>query len=177
MTGMRRFNNGFTMIEILVVLIVVGLLAALAVANLGGNQQKREMENAVSKMFLLMQTASEQAVLDNSEIGLKLGEQEYRFLRFEGITGEWVPMKDRMFRNYQYPEWLVVTDIIEDNLPRLTTDEAPLRPDIVFFSSGEITPFEMEFTIGSDTDLMYRIYTDKTGQLDWLKPGEKEEQW
>lgn len=177
MTGMRRFNNGFTMIEILVVLIVVGLLAALAVANLGGNQQKREMENAVSKMFLLMQTASEQAVLDNSEIGLKLGEQEYRFLRFQDITGEWVPMEGRMFRNYRYPEWLVVTDIIEDNLPRLTTDEAPLRPDIVFFSSGEITPFEMEFTIGNDTDLMYRIYTDKTGQLDWLKPGEREEQW
>lgn len=177
MTGMRRFNQGFTMIEILVVLIVVGLLAALAVANLGGNQQKREMENAVSKMFLLMQAASEQAVLDNSEIGLKLDEQEYRFLRFQDITGEWVPMKDRMFRNYQWPEWLVVTDIIEDNLPRLTTDEEQLRPDIVFFSSGEITPFEMEFTIGTDTDLMYRIYTDETGQLDWLKPGEKGEQW
>lgn len=173
----RRHNNGFTMIEILVVLIVVGLLAALAVANIGGNQQKREMDNAVSQMFLLMQSANEQAVLDNSEIGLKLKEQAYRFMRFDDLTGEWVPMKDRMFRSYRYPEWLVVTDIIEDDLPRLTTDEDQERPDIVFFSSGELTPFEMEFTIGSDTDLMYRIYTNETGELDWLQPGEEEEEW
>lgn len=177
MTTMRRQINGFTMIEILVVLVVVGLLAALAVANIGGNQQKREMENAVSQMFLLMQSASEQAVLDNSEIGLKLEEKQYRFLRFDDLTGEWVPMKDRMFRSYRYPEWLVVTDIIEDDLPRLTTDEDQERPDIVFFSSGEVTPFEMEFTIGSDTDLLYRVFVNETGQLDWQKPGEEEEAW
>lgn len=177
MKSHRQHTDGFTMIEILVVLVVVGLLAALAVANIGGNQQKREMENAVSQMFLLMQTASEQAVLENSEIGLKLEEQKYRFLRFDDMTGEWAPMADRMFRTYRYPEWLVVTDIIEDDLPRLTSDGDELRPDLVFFSSGEVTPFEMEFTIGSDTDTLYRIYTNEAGQLDWLKPGEEEEDW
>ena len=59
--GRRADQNGFTLIEILVVLIIVGLLAALAVFNMAGSSQQRELESQVRDLYLLMQTASEQA--------------------------------------------------------------------------------------------------------------------
>ncbi|HAS77079.1 MAG TPA: type II secretion system protein GspH, partial [Marinobacter adhaerens] len=76
----RSRQTGFTLIEILVVLVVVGLLASLAVFTMGGSSQQRELENEVRELYLLMQTASEQAVLNNLELGLKLEEDGYQFV-------------------------------------------------------------------------------------------------
>ena len=50
--GRRADQNGFTLIEILVVLIIVGLLAALAVFNMAGSSQQRELESQVRELYL-----------------------------------------------------------------------------------------------------------------------------
>ena len=79
----RTRQSGFTLIEILVVLVVVGLLAALAVMSMGGSSRDREMENEVRELYLLMQTASEQSILNNTELGLILEDDSYRFVAWE----------------------------------------------------------------------------------------------
>ncbi|WP_394373276.1 type II secretion system minor pseudopilin GspH [Marinobacter xestospongiae] len=167
--------RGFTMIEILVVLVVVGLLAALAIVNLGGGSQLRELKNEVQELYLLMQTASEQAVLNNQELGLVMEEEGYRFVLYDDLNGEWVGQPERLFRPRQWPEWLVATLQAEGDAPRLASDEDKLRPDLVFFSSGETTPFEAEFTLGSDTDHRHRIESDGLNGLDWRAPGDEDE--
>ncbi|MFL1465814.1 type II secretion system minor pseudopilin GspH [Marinobacter sp. HN1S83] len=172
----RASASGFTLIEILVVLIVVGLLAALAVLNLGGGSQQREMENHVREMFLLMQTASEQAVLNNKELGLLLEEGSYRFVTLNEQANEWTQPGERMFRQRSFPDWLLVTEFIESDTPRLASEEDKLRPDIVFFSSGETTPFEVEFTIGSDSSYMHVLASDGISPLEWRRPGGDEEE-
>lgn len=172
----RRESAGFTMIEILVVLVVVGLLAALAIVNLGGSAQKREMENEIREIYLLMQTASEQAILNSQELGWMVEEGGYRFLLFDDETASWTKLDERLFRPRRLPEWLTLTPLLENNMPRLTSDEEALRPDIVFFSSGETTPFELQGTIGRDTDAMHIILSDGFSGLEWLRPGDDEEE-
>lgn len=167
----RTRQRGFTMIEILVVLIIVGLLAALAVFNLGGNSQQRELESQVRELYLLMQTVQEQAVLNNLEMGLLLEEDGYRFVAFQDADGEWKASGERMFRKHTLPEWLTVTPYVESDAPRLASAEDRLRPDVVFFSSGETTPFEIEFTLGKDTDLMHVIASDGISPMEWRPPG------
>ena len=54
-------QRGFTLIEIMVVMVVVGLMAVIAVVNLGSGAEQRELDNVSRKMFMLMETASEQA--------------------------------------------------------------------------------------------------------------------
>lgn len=169
----RKPARGFTMIEILVVLIVVGLLAALAVANLGGSAQQRELENTARELFLLMQTASEQAVVNNQELGMVLEDDSYRFLMLDELEGTWVSQPERLFRPRQLPEGLVVTSVIESDLPTLAGEEEVAQPDLMFFSSGEVTPFELELSLSETSDVRYRIESDGFDGVSWLKPGEE----
>ncbi len=173
----RAADSGFTLIEILVVLIIVGLLASLAVFSMGGNSQQRELENHVRELYLLMQTASEQAVLNNLELGLLLEDDGYQFVAFQDESGEWKPSGERLFNQRSLPDWMTVTQFVESDAPRLTSAEDKLRPTIVFFSSGESTPFEIEFTIGSDSDLMHSLASDGVSPLEWRQPGSEEEEW
>lgn len=169
--------RGFTLIEIMVVMVVVGLLAVIAVVNLGGGAKQRELENAARELFLLMQTASEQAVLNNRELGVVLDDDTYRFLAYNDIKREWEPQRERLFKQRRLPDWLAMTYTVEDDLPTLPgtkSDEDKPRPDVVFFSSGETTPFELEMAIGDAKEGIYRIESDGLNGLEWHTPGEEE---
>lgn len=173
--SLKQRPAGFTMIEILVVLIVVGMLAALAVANLGGGTQKRELENTARELFLLMQTASEQAVLNNQELGMVLEDDSYRFLALDEVEGTWVSQGERLFQPRELPQGLVVTSVIESDLPTMAGAEDTLQPDLMFFSSGEVTPFELELSLSADSEVRHLIESDGFEGVSWLKPGEEDE--
>tara|TARA_Y100001001_G_scaffold157182_1_gene174936 strand:+ start:3272 stop:3802 length:531 start_codon:yes stop_codon:yes gene_type:complete len=168
----RAPHTGFTLIEILVVLVVVGLLASLAVFTMGGSSRQRELEDEVRELYLLMQTASEQAVLNNLELGLRLEQDSYQFLAFRDQTGDWKASGERLFRARSLPEWLTVTEFIESGAPRLVSSKDTLLPDVVFFSSGETTPFELEFTIGNGSDTLHVLASDGVSPMRWRKPGD-----
>lgn len=172
----RAATAGFTLIELLVVLVLVGLLASLAVFTLGGDAHQRETENVVRELYLLMQTASEQAVLDNRELGLLLEDDGYRFLAFSEEERRWTTPRERLFRPRSLPQWLEVTRYIENDVPRLASSSGGdrLLPDIVFFSSGELTPFQLEITPDPDANLPHILESDGIRGIHWRKPGDAE---
>lgn len=175
----RSRASGFTLIEILVVLVVVSMLVALATFTLGGNSKRRDLDNEAEQFFLLMQTLSEQAVLNNTEFGLVMEEDQYRFLVYDPQTGNWRPSGERMFRSRALPQWLVVTRYIANDTPRLARDsdsnDDQQVPDVVLFSSGETTPFELEFSLASSgpasDDYVHSISSDGVSPVQWQHPG------
>ncbi len=172
-------QSGFTMIEILVVLVLVGLLASLAIVNLGGGREQREMTSKIRELYVLMQTASEQAILNNEELGLVIDEEGYRFVVFDELEREWASESARLFQGRGFPEWMSVTLFTEGDIPRLASgeddeedEENQLRPDIVFYSSGETTPFELEFLATMSPDQIYRLESDGLNEIEMKTPGD-----
>lgn len=168
-------QRGFTLIEILVVLVIVGLMAALAVFTMGGSSQQRELDSEVQNLYLRMQVASEQAVMNNLETGLVVDEDGYRFVVFDDKTQNWQLSNERLFRAHGLPPWLETNAKVDSDAPRLNNENSKLRPDVVFFSSGESTPFEIEMTVAGQTYEPHRLRSDGINPMHWQKPGAEAE--
>ncbi|WP_227712344.1 type II secretion system minor pseudopilin GspH [Marinobacter zhanjiangensis] len=174
-------QSGFTMIEIMVVLVLVGLLASLAVVNLGGGSQQREMTSKIRELYVLMQTASEQAILNNEELGLVIDEQGYRFVVYDEREREWKTESERLFQGRGFPEWMSVVLFSEGDIPRLASrddeddEDTRLQPDIVFYSSGETTPFELEFQLTQSSDRVYSLVADGLNEIEMKTPSDTDD--
>lgn len=179
--GSGRHVQGFTLIEILVVIVVVGLLASIAVVNFGSTSQTRELENHARDVFLQLQLAADQAVLNNQELGLAIKDQTWTFVVYDEETGAWQPLPPPGLKGGVFPEWVSV-DVQREGervlAARDAQDEAQL-PQIALFSSGEVTPFELRLRIGKDgasakdEARTYVLFSDGVNGLDWRKPGEE----
>ncbi|PAV25636.1 type II secretion system protein GspH [Tamilnaduibacter salinus] len=165
----------------MVVLVVVGLLAVIAVVNLGSGGQRQALENDIRELFLLMQTASEEAVFNNQELGVRVTDEGYRFLALDPLEESWEPLGERLFEPRQWSEGVVVTLDVDTSLPGLASgeddggEEEALQPDIVFFSSGESTAFELVFSPRGRDEVRHRLETDGLEPIEWLRPGESDD--
>lgn len=61
----RQRQSGFTLLEIMVVIVILGILASLVVPNLMGNKEKADRQKAVSDIVAL-ESALDMYKLDNN---------------------------------------------------------------------------------------------------------------
>lgn len=138
-------NHGFTLIEILVVLVIAGaLIGALVLAS--GGSGPRDLENAARRAQSLIAVACERAVIGGRDIGFAPVEGGLRFGYFE-LDG-WREMADRPNDELR-PRAL--GDGIElaaerDGEPLDLEPDAPVEPPFACLSSGELTPFTLRLT-------------------------------
>ena len=79
--------RGFTLVEILVVLLVIGILTAIAVVSLSAIGQAPRSEQAARRLASLIELASQQAVLTGNRYGLRVSRDGYVF--YQRHDGAW----------------------------------------------------------------------------------------
>ncbi|MBT8135467.1 MAG: type II secretion system minor pseudopilin GspH [Gammaproteobacteria bacterium] len=177
MTVVRR-ARGFTLLELMVVIVIVGVLVSLAVMSLGDNAARR-LEEEATRFGSLLRLAADEAVLQGRDIGVVIDESSYSFHVIDDQFGQWQPMAaDRLFRQRNMIEGIRLELAIDDislELPPPATepddedlqDTEPVNPQVLLLSSGEITPFELLFEfVDIDRRLLLRV--SGTGEIDLL---------
>ncbi len=155
----REATAGFTLIEVMVVVVIIGILINFAVLSLRSHSPADQLNEEAHRLQSLLQIASEEALLRSSFIGVDITETGYGFLRLEEET--WRPVDDTLFRNRELPEEVQIS-VTTGQPPG--DDEEKRTPEIILLNSGEITPFDLKIS-SIHSDDYFRLSGDETGEL------------
>jgi len=161
-------QSGFTLLELMVVLVLIGIIFGFAVLSFGGDKIAEAMERETRRLVTLVSLAGDEAVLRGDEIAIHFTDEKYRFLVL-GPTG-WgaAPDSDRLLGEYHLPPGVQLRLEVEGEVPELTepTGDTSLSPQVYILSSGEMTPFAV--TLSSDQS-RYRYHLEVTllGEAEW----------
>lgn len=136
--------KGFTLLELLVVLVIIGIMAGFAVLQIG-DRSGDWLKDEVKRIEIVVRLAREEAILEGREYGMAFSEKGYTFYELDDEGENWLPVEaDDLLKDRGFPEGLHYLLIVEDQVVPLE-EELPESPQVFVFSSGEVTPFSIEF--------------------------------
>lgn len=145
--------KGFTLLELLVALVLIGIILSFATLTLDSGEDRRVKEEA-HRFFNLIKLAQEESILNGRELALEIDSQGYRFTILTD-EGQQV-IDDPVFRERVFAEFIHPVINIEKSQFFLKTDkeEEDTAVKIFILSSGELTPFQVEFPA---SDKIYQV--------------------
>lgn len=158
-------QRGFTLLELMVVIVIVGVVMTFVTLSLGGDRRAEQLQREAQRLAALMDLASEEAILRSQQIGVRFGNTDYEFYRLE--AGSWQPLsQDNQFRRRALPTGISLDLELEDAPPlSLDTAEEDQAPQVFILSSGEMTPFILTFS-AAETRHRYLVKGGLTGELE-----------
>jgi general secretion pathway protein H len=158
---LQRAENGFTLLELLVVIVIVSILFTFTTLAIRSSSPEDLIQTEAQRLDRLLQLAQEEAILKGEQFGLEFKPDGYRFMRY--VDYVWQPMEnDRQLRQRKLPLDMKIEVEIEQVEILLETDKQTsqsddsneekdkekIKPQVFLLSSGEITPeFSARFVI------------------------------
>jgi general secretion pathway protein H len=154
---MRRLNQGFTLIEVLVVMVILGVLAGAVALSVGDRGKDAHIKESAQRFFGLTQMLSDEALFENKDLAIYFTPEHYEFYYFsppETIEqpGTWQKYTSPPFKSHELEESLSFELNIEDERVDLNLVEEgdlgddgvkKITPQLIFWASGEMPLFEL----------------------------------
>ena len=173
----RARSAGFTLIEIMIVVFIIGLVTAAAVITFGGERRDTELEREAQRLDALFDYVREQAELQTRDYGFRVNDVGYSFVVFDVLQNQWrAADEDDAMRQRPFPEGIEPQVVIDGRRIVLDRKEKSLeefKPQLMIFANGDLTSFEITLRREGGGP-MARIYTDEQLAIHLLLPGEEE---
>lgn len=167
--GLRHRSRGFTLLEIMVVVLIIGILINFAVLSVGDRALADTLDNESRRVERLLVLAQEEAELQGLLIGLRVTEDQLQWVGLGGGEDRWVPYAETGALRIRplTPPVEIALSIEGRRVPPAQTLEDPkasMEPQGLFLSSGEATPMVLDLT-APPLDTIYRIEVDALGRV------------
>jgi general secretion pathway protein H len=150
--SVRHRLQGFTLIEILVVIVIIGVMLGTMMLSLGDRGQDSQLEKERDRLVALINYVQERAALQTIEYGLRCEQGGYRFVMYDSRKAQWLedPL-DELLRARSLPDGLELALSVEDRAivlaaradPRKPVASLDLTPQVMIYSSGDLTRFRL----------------------------------
>lgn len=171
---------GFTLVEVMLVMLLIGLLATTVVMNFSGESREERLEKEAERFQQIFQFVAETAMLKQQEWGLYVLPDRYGFLYYNTDDGKWAEADEPAgLQQHELPADITLqleleglpgeeTNLLSKLEWQLDDDEQadedskiPVLPQVFILSSGEISPFKLLLSENSDlTPLYSAVSTD-----------------
>jgi len=183
MRAARAQSSGFTLIELMVVVFIIGLIASAAVITFGGDRRDTELDKEGERIHALLDYAREQAELQTRDYGMRINDHAYSFVVFDVMRNEWrTANEDDSLREREFPEGMVPTVVLEGRPIVLSVKKddkkkgvEDFKPQIMVFANGDLSSFEITLQ-REGGGAKARVYTDEQTNILMMLPGDTEPQ-
>ncbi|WP_434665511.1 GspH family T2SS minor pseudopilin variant ExeH [Aeromonas sp. NJAU223] len=181
----RRYQSGFTLLEVLLVAMLMGLVATAVTLSMGGARGDRELDKQARRFMATLQQAQEYSVMDGRLLGLRIEANGWQFMSRNPKDRKWQALEgDKILGPVQLPEEMALTIELEgfswrtdtDDKTEQNRDERERTPQILIFPGGELTPFVLTLSQQVDDEKYLRtVKGDEFGRLSLQEDEEEEE--
>lgn len=148
---MRRPAAGFSLLELLVVIVILAIMVGMTVLSLGTLRAEDPAETEARRLNALLELITEEALIQGRDFGLEFFADGYRFLSWDPDSSLWSVVDDEAaLRRRTLPDSLRVALAVEGREVVIDAEEQrrdrrqdEILPHVGVFSSGELTPFEL----------------------------------
>ena len=139
-----RHQEGFTLLEVMVVVVIVGIMATFAVISIGSRSLDERLSIEARRLQELFAAATDEAVLQGVELGFVQTRDGYEFVLLK--DGKWVPADEGPLRPRPVAEPFFLSLVVEGRrvAPYVPDQKVELKPQVLVLSSGENTEFALE---------------------------------
>jgi general secretion pathway protein H len=133
-------QRGFTLLELLVVVVMVAVLMGTVVMGFTGADTEQRLKGSAEQLAYTIEMARQYALQRNREWGLYVDPDAIQFVEFDPEQQAWLEQTERPFTEVE-PLENVSLRVESEGFGRLANEDQEDLPDVILFSSGEVTPF------------------------------------
>jgi general secretion pathway protein H len=143
-------SKGFTLVEILVVVVIMAVVISLAVLSIGVTGRDNQLDQEGRRIQALIDLLHERALLEGRDFGVSIQPNAYDFLVYDTIRDQWARFDlENEFRHRDLPKGVTFQLQLDQQPVVLKAPDKALSggtlqaPQLAIAASGEGTPFRL----------------------------------
>ena len=143
-------SKGFTLVEILVVVVIMAIVISIAILAVGTTGRDSQLDEESRRIESLVGLLHERALLEGRDFGLRIEPAAYEFVVYDVRRDRWMTLdQEHEFRHRDLPKGVSFQLELDSHvvvikpIDRSLSTNAPPAPQLAIAASGEGTPFRL----------------------------------
>ncbi|MDV7104150.1 type II secretion system minor pseudopilin GspH [Vibrio sp. TH_r3] len=182
---------GFTLIEIMLVMVLLSISAVAVIINLPDSKQDITKQQA-ERFYYRLQLLNEYAILNGRDLGIRVEENKasYSYLQLE--EAGWQVLENKTYAQTVMPDGISLSlkigsdawtnneslfkqqSLFEEMFSEEEEKQKIASPQLFVLSSGEVTPFQLLISANEDRDNGWLVDVKESGLIALVHTSELE---